>query len=116
MRASPLVAVAAVLAVALAGGCTDRSAPAEAEAPARRDRPLAQDGSVARALTSAPDRVRVQADLAALRGALKAYHAEHSSWPRSLDELSLEGRINHPSDLVYDPASGTVTSQTYPSF
>ncbi len=115
MRASPLV-VAVAVAVALASGCTDRSAPPEAEASVRRDRPLAQDGSVARGLTSAPDRVRVQADLAALRAALRAYHAEHSAWPRSLDELSLEGRISHPADLVYDAESGTVTSQTYPSF
>jgi hypothetical protein len=113
MRSSLLVALTAV---AIASGCTDRSAPPAAQAPAQRDRPLAQDGTTARAITSAPDRVRVQADLSALRAALRTYHAEHATWPRSLDELSLEGRLNHPADLVYDAASGTVTSQTYPSF
>jgi Mg-chelatase subunit ChlD len=113
MRCSPLVAAAVV---ALASGCTDRSSPPEGQAPARRERPLAQDGTVARSLTSAPDRVRVQADLATLRAALQTYHAEHAAWPRSLEELSLDGRPSYPADLVYDAASGTVTSQAYPSF
>jgi hypothetical protein len=109
----PLAAV--LIAAAFAWGCTERSAAPEAEAPARRDRPLAQDGTLARALTSAPDRARVQVDLAAVRAALTAYHAEHQAWPPSLAELSLEGRLGYPADLAYDPASGRVTSQTYPS-
>jgi hypothetical protein len=105
-------AVAAVLLV-LASGCADRTP--EPPAPAR-DRPLALDGSAARAITSTPDRVRVQVDLSTLRAALQAYRAEHSAWPRSLDELSLEGRLNYPADLEYDPASGAVRSRTYPAF
>lgn len=106
----PILAVVASLAVA----CTDRSPPPEPEG-RQRDRPLAQDGSVARAITSTPDRVRVQVDLAAVRAALQTYHAEHQAWPRSLGELSLEGRLNYPSDLSYDAATGVVTSQTYPA-
>jgi hypothetical protein len=103
------------LIASLAVGCTDRSAPPEAQGRPQRDHPLAQDGSAARAITSTPDRVRVQVDLAAVRAAVQAYHGEHAAWPRSLDELSMEGRLNYPADLTYDAATGTVTSQTYPS-
>ncbi len=108
-----LLVVAVVLVAALAA-CSDRTPAPEAAPP--RDRPLAQDGSVARAVTSTPDRARVQVDLAAVRSALQAYHAEHGAWPRSLDELAFEGRLNYPADLTYDPATGEVHSQTYPSF
>lgn len=100
------------LALAAAAACTDRSPPPEPAAP--RDRPLAPDGTAARALTSAPDRARVQLDLAAVRAALQAYKAEHAGWPRSLGDLSLEGRLSYPADLAYDPATGSVASQTYP--
>lgn len=100
---------------ALALGCSERGAP-EDQGTAKRDRPLASDGSTARAITSTPDRARVQVDLAAVRAALQAYHAERQSWPRSLDDLSFEGRLNYPADLAYDPGTGTVTSRTYPSF
>ena len=108
-----LLPVALIASLAIA--CTDRSAPPEAQASPQRDRPLAPDGTAARAITSTPDRVRMQVDLAAVRAALQAYHGEHQAWPRSLGELSLEGRLNYPADLSYDAATGTVTSQTYPS-
>ncbi len=102
--------------VALAVACTDRTPPPEAAPPAPRDRPLAPDGTTARAVTSTPDRARVQLDLAAVRAALQAYRGEHGTSPRSLDELALEGRLSYPADLAYDPAAGTVSSRTYPSF
>lgn len=104
------------LLLALASACADRSASPEAQSPAPREHPLAQDGTTARAITSTPDRVRVQLDLSTVRAALQAYHGEHATWPRSLDELALEGRLNYPADLTYDAATGTVRSQTYPSF
>jgi hypothetical protein len=105
----------ATLSLAAAVACSDRGAPPPPE-PQPRDRPLAQDGSVARGVTSTPDRARVQLDLAAVRGALRSYHAEHATWPRALADLSLEGTLNYPADLAYDPATGTVTSRTYPSY
>ncbi len=104
------LAVAGVLALA---ACTDRGTPPEPPAP--RDRPLALDGSTARAITSTPDRVKVQLDLAAVRGAIREYRAARDAWPSSLAELQVPG-LNYPADLAYDPASGTVTSRTYASF
>ena len=74
-------ALAATLLV-LAAACSDRR-PAAEPAPAPRDRPLAQDGTAARALTSTPDRARVQLDLAAVRAGLQAYRRERNAWPRS---------------------------------
>jgi hypothetical protein len=100
----------AVALIALAA-CADRTA----EPPAPRERPLAQDGTAARAVTSAPDRVRVQLDLSTARAALRTYHAEHGAWPRSLDELSLTG-LSYPADLTYEPATGAVGSATYPAY
>lgn len=107
--------VLAAVAVALAAGCTEKAPPPEAP-PAPRERPLAPDGSAARAVTSLPDRTRVQLDLSAVRAALQVYRGEHAAWPRSLDALSLEGRLAYPDDLAYDPGTGTVTSRTYPSY
>jgi hypothetical protein len=109
MRAMRRVLLAALLAAAC-----NRAPPAE-EATPPRDRPLAQDGSVARAVTSTPDRARIQLDLAAARGAIQVYKGEHGAWPPSLAALRLEG-ISYPADLAYDPASGTVRSETYPSY
>jgi len=43
--------------LALAAGCADRGSPPEPPASSPRERPLAQDGTAARALTSTPDRV-----------------------------------------------------------
>lgn len=108
MRRVPLLFL-----IALGAACTSPSAPAEPSAP--REHPLVQDGSTARAITSTPDRVKVKLDLAAVRGALQAYRVEHNAPPPSLAELSVEG-LSYPADLAYDPATGTVTSQSYPSF
>lgn len=105
------LAFAAVL-VALAAACSERKPPEE---PAPRERPLAADGTSARAYTSAPDRARIQLDLAAVRAALQVYRGEHGAWPGSLADLRLEG-IGYPKDLSYDPATGTVRSETYPSY
>ena len=103
--------LAAALATLLAA-CSDRTPPPEPAAP--RTQPLAQDGTVARAVTSTPDRVKVQLDLSAVRAALRAHHAEHAAWPAAIDALKVEG-LNYPADLVYDPASGAVASRTYPT-
>ncbi len=103
--------LALVAAASLATACSDRT-PAEPAAP--RDRPLAQDGTTARASTSAPDRVRIQLDLANARAAVQAYRGEHGAWPAALAALRLEA-VNYPKDLQYDPATGTVRSETYPS-
>ena len=97
-----------------AAGCADRGPPPEPPASAPREHPLAQDGTAARAVTSTPDRVKVQLDLATVRAALRTYHLEHGRWPDALAELSLTG-LHYPADLTYEPAAGTVTSQTYPS-
>jgi hypothetical protein len=102
----------APLALASLLACSERATAPDPAPP--RTRPLAQDGSAARAVTSAPDRVRVQLDLAAVRAAVQAYHAERAAWPGTLGELGVEG-ISYPADLAYDPASGTVTSRTYPT-
>jgi hypothetical protein len=106
------VLVAALLLTASA--CSDRGSPPAPPAPAR-EHPLAQDGTTARAITSTPDRVKVQLDLSTVRAALQVYRGEHAGWPRSLEELSLTG-LNYPADLTYDPSTGTVKSQTYPSY
>ena len=108
MRTLPLAVLAALLA------CSDR-APASDASAAPRAQPLARDGSVAREITSTPDRVKVQLDLSNVRAALRAYHAERAAWPGALADLPVEG-LNYPADLAYDPATGTVTSRTYPTF
>jgi hypothetical protein len=100
------------LALTVAWGCRDRTPP---EPAAPRTQPLAPDGSLARALTSAPDRARVEVDLSTIRAALRVFRAEHGAWPGSIDELRLEGRLSYPADLAYDAGSGTVTSKAYPS-
>jgi hypothetical protein len=97
----------------LATACADRSTPSEPATP--RTRPLAQDGTTVRAVTSTPDRAKIQLDLANARGAVRAYRGERGSFPPSLAELGLEG-LNYPADLSYDPATGTVRSETYPSY
>lgn len=104
----------AVLSLALVAcaACSDR---APAEPAALRDRPLAQDGTVARAYTSAPDRARIQLDLANVRAALQAWKVEHGDWPADLAALRVEG-LSYPKDLEYDPATGTVRSGTYPAY
>lgn len=106
--------LAAVL-LPLAAACSDRTSAPEPGAPVQRERPLAPDGSTARAITSTPDRVKVQLDLATVRAALSAYRGERNQWPGSIDELKIEG-LNYPADLSYDPAAGIVRSRTYPSF
>lgn len=108
MRRVPLLFL-----ITLVTACGDRGAPPEAAAP--REHPLAQDGSTARAITSTPDRVKVQLDLATVRAAVQAHRAEKGTWPPSLEELAVAG-LNYPADLTYDPDTGTVGSQTYPSF
>jgi hypothetical protein len=103
---------AAALSVTLLDACSDRT-PAAPAAP--REHPLAQDGTTARAYTSAPDRAKIQLDLANARAAIQAYRGEHGALPPDLGALRLEG-VNYPKDLQYDPASGTVRSETYPSY
>lgn len=104
--------LAAALLAAAVAACSGQK-PSEPSPP--RDRPLAQDGTVARVYTSAPDRARIQLDLAAVRTALQAWRGERGSWPASLDELKVEG-LSYRADLRYDPATGTVRSETYPSY
>src|SRR5512133_1180177 len=101
----------AVAAAALLSACSDRAPPPEPP----RTEPLAQDGTIARAVTSLPDRAKVQLDLAAVRAALRTYRAEREAWPATLGELAVPG-LSYPGDLVYDEASGTVASRTYPGF
>lgn len=103
------ILIATLLAVAC---CADRKPPEPAPP---RERPLAQDGTIERAITSVPDRVKVQLDVAAVRTAVQAWKGEHGAWPRSLSDVSVEG-LNYPADLTYDPETGKVGSQTYPSF
>lgn len=102
-----------VLSFALFAGCSERAEPQPAAAP--REHPLAQDGSTARAITSTPDRVKVQLDLAVVRAGVQAFRVEKGAWPSSIGELSVEG-LNYPADLTYDPGTGKVGSQTYPDY
>lgn len=97
------------LLLATAAACSDPPAPP----PEPRDRPLARDGSLAREITSTPDRARVQLDLATVRGALQLHRGERGGWPATLDELPVQG-LHYPADLDYDPSTGRVTSRTYP--
>jgi hypothetical protein len=108
MRMLPVLALASLLA------CSDRAPPPETPSPPRTH-PLALDGSAAREVTSTPDRVKVHLDLSLARAAVRAYHAERAAWPGTIAELNVEG-LNYPADLAYDPATGTVTSRTYPTF
>jgi hypothetical protein len=103
-----------MLILTLAAGCRDRAPPEEPVA-GPRERPLAQDGTIARGLTSTPDRVKVELDLATVRGALRIYRDEHNAWPASLEALGVTG-LNYPADLDYDAARGAVTSRTYPTY
>jgi hypothetical protein len=104
--------LAVLVFVSLAIACSDRSPPDPA---APRERPLAQDGTTARAYTSAPDRVKIQLDLANVRAAVQAYHGERGTFPPDLGALRLES-LSYPKDLQYDAATGTVRSETYPSY
>ena len=108
MRTLSLAVLAALLA------CSHR-APAPEAPGAPRTQPLARDGSLAREVTSTPDRVKVQLDLSTVRAAVRAYHAERAAWPGALADVAVEG-LNYPADLAYDPATGAVTSRTYPNF
>ncbi len=101
-----------LLALALFPGCKKPAPPEPAE---KRERPLADDGTTARHITMLPDKVKVQSDLAFVRGAIRIYKGEKDAWPASLEELSLSG-INYPQDLTYAPASGEVKSLTYPGY
>ncbi len=109
-------ALGALLLVVIAA-CS-RSTPTEPPPPPppQRERPLAQDGTPERAITSAPDRTRVELDLAAVRRGIQLYKSEHGAWPASLSQVSIEGGLSYPQDLSYDAATGSVRSQTYPSY
>ena len=104
--------LAALAAASLAAACSDRPPP---EPAVPRERPLAQDGTTARAYTSAPDRVKIQLDLANARAAVQAYKGEHGVFPSDLGALRLEA-LSYPKDLQYDPSTGAVRSETYPSY
>lgn len=89
-------------------GCRGEPAPPPA-APAPRTAPVAPG---APAQLSVPDEVRVRLDLDAARSAIRIHQQEHGSNPPSLDSLGL--KLHFPADLSYEPASGQVTSGTYP--
>lgn len=96
----------------LSAACADRAPPPP---PPPREHPLAQDGTTERAITSVPDRVKVQLDVATARKEVQAWRTDHGEWPRTLSEVGIAD-LNYPADLAYDPGTGTVTSRTYPSF
>jgi hypothetical protein len=101
-----------VSALLLALACSDRIT---AEPAPVREKPLAQDGTATRAYTSTPDRAKVQLDLAAVRAALQMHKVDRGAWPASVADLGVDG-LHYPKDLVYDAASGTVKSETYPGY
>jgi hypothetical protein len=94
---------AAVLTLALFGCPEKRQAPM-AEAP-KAEAPLNLDK---------PDQARIQLDLAAARAALLKHQQINGANPQTLAELGV--KLFHPSDIIYDPATGTVNSRTYPQF
>ena len=61
------------------------------------------------------DRVRVQMDLVAIRGAVLQYQRLHDGQnPPSISELEQLERLSYPREYDYDAASGTVKSKTFP--
>ncbi len=60
-----------------------------------------------------PDQAKVAIDIASARDAIRKNQQIEGSNPQSLNQLGV--RFFYPDDLVYDAASGTVTSKTYPN-
>jgi hypothetical protein len=60
------------------------------------------------------DRVKVQADLGAIRSALRTWKGMHEGeWPADLDTLGLNG-LQYPDAYTYDAATGEVTCAELP--
>jgi hypothetical protein len=87
-------------------GCPESK---KAEAPVERAQPSAPESPLH---MSKPDEVRVQLDLSAARSAIQQKIQIEGAAPPTIDGLGL--RLHYPSDLIYDPAAGTVRSRTYP--
>jgi hypothetical protein len=107
-----LLAIVVICIAGAAAGCQKDPPPAP---PATRDRPLPADGTAVRNLTSTLDRARVQLDLAIMRAAVKAWKSERGTYPQTFQTVMVDG-LSYPADLAYDPATGAVTSKTYPEY
>ena len=59
-----------------------------------------------------PERAHVELDLANARAAITKHQQIEGGNPKSLDQLGV--RFFHPNDIVYDAATGSVGSKTYP--
>lgn len=106
--------ILAIFAAAAAAGC-QKDPPPIPTPPVQRDRPLPADGTAVRNLTMTLDRAKVQLDLAIMRAAVKAWKAERGVYPQYFQTVMVDG-LNYPADLAYDPATGAVTSRTYPEY
>lgn len=69
--------------------------------------------NAARTTIAQIDKTKVLADLALAVPAVQAYHLQNQKYPASLAELNL--KLNVPQDLTYDPATGKITSKTFPN-
>jgi hypothetical protein len=78
------------------------------------DRPMPIDPRAPMQLAK-PDEARVQIDLASSRAAIREYQQLNDGKnPPDLAALNL--RLSFPMDIVYDSASATVKSRTYPMY
>ncbi len=101
MKLAVMLAMVAALA-----GCPSQKSTPEAKP---RTTPIAAGSPLD---TDKPDRARVELDLAVARSAILQHRQIEGSNPKSLDETGVQ--LHFPDDIVYDAATGTVKSRTYP--
>jgi hypothetical protein len=116
MRASSPLALAMLVALGL--GCRRAPAAPEASTPPTSAGPHVRTAPIepgAPLDTARIDEAKVRLDLAQTRAAIRVHQQTHDgASPPSIDGLGLA--LSFPSDLLYDAATGTVRSQTYPAF
>lgn len=59
------------------------------------------------------DKTKVLSDFALAKPAVETYFLQNQKYPASLSELGL--KLNYPDELVYDPATGKISSKSFPN-